>query len=832
MRPLRRNLRLWGPLFGAKRDNLLHRPLFHVLFSLAGGILAADWLTEEPAFFLIASGAALMCLAVAALFGEGSRLVWCLAAFFLLGIVIHSSSKPASVIGPYAGARAVVKVEGTVTEPVRVADGVGRLTLRASSFIQDHRSTPCSEAILVTIYGNVPVLMPGQRIMFPARLRSFANFNNPGRYDYEKAMAVKGLACSASVSDGRRVVPMGEGRLHPSERLIHFLKNPAREMFAGGLEGDQLNVLMALVLGEGQGITDELRDSFSRTGLSHVLAVSGLHVGMVAFAAFFLFNWIMLRSYRLALALDVRKWAAVMTFIPVLLYAFLSGFQISAQRALIMVSVFLFSVLMDRSREMWSSLALAGIIILAVEPLALFSISFQLSFGAVIGILWLGPFIIGFFNRRTLPGILLYPIGIISATVSATIFLLPVTSFYFNQISMVSIPANLIVVPILGLLVLPMGLLSVFLLPLSHTLSDLALYASALGTDAMLSVIGFFSGLQWASIWVAKPNIAEMGIFIGIIAVIPIIRERRWARPVAFFLLALWACDTVYWMYRLNHEEALKITYLDVAQGNAALIEMPGGKRMLVDGGGFARDTFDVGRFVVAPFLWSKKIRQVDYIVLSHPQADHMNGLRFIAKAFSPREFWHSGAQSASASFVELMALLKEKAIKESRLTQLKKHVQIGEVGFDVLHPNPEVPLPCGSDDEEDLNNFSLVVKATFEDHSFLFPGDIEEPAERTLATGFCKSLYSDVLLVPHHGSKTSSTAAFLDCVRPRLCIISCGRQGMFGFPHQEALDRLEATGAKIMRTDREGAIEIKSAHGVIEIKTFSGKSYTLKRFI
>ncbi|NCP10226.1 hypothetical protein GW860_15225, partial [bacterium] len=96
----------------------------------------------------------------------------------------------------------------------------------------------------------------------------------------------------------------------------------------------------------------------------------------------------------------------------------------------------------------------------------------------------------------------------------------------------------------------------------------------------------------------------------------------------------------------------------------------------------------------------------------------------------------------------------------------------------------------------------------------------------------FCKSLYSDVLLVPHHGSKTSSTAAFLDCVRPRLCIISCGRQGMFGFPHQEALDRLEATGAKIMRTDREGAIEIKSAHGVIEIKTFSGKSYTLKRFI
>ena len=348
----------------------------------------------------------------------------------------------------------------------------------------------------------------------------------------------------------------------------------------------------------------------------------------------------------------------------------------------------------------------------------------------------------------------------------------------------------------------------------------------------MLSVIGFFSGLQWASIWVAKPNIAEMGIFIGIVAVIPVLRARRWARPVAFLLLAVWACDTVYWMYRLNHEEALKITYLDVAQGNAALIEMPGGKRMLVDGGGFARDTFDVGRFVVAPFLWSKKIRQVDYIVLSHPQADHMNGLRFIAKAFSPREFWHSGAQSTSGSFVELMAVLKEKAIKESRLTQLKKHVQIGEVGFDVLHPNPEVPLPCGSDDEEDLNNFSLVVKATFEDHSFLFPGDIEEPAERTLAARFCKSLYSDVLLVPHHGSKTSSTAAFLDCVRPRLCIISCGRQGMFGFPHQEALDRLEATGAKIMRTDREGAIEIKSAHGVIEIKTFSGKSYTLKRFI
>ncbi len=829
MRPLRRNSRLWGPLYGAKRDNLLRRHLFHVLFSLIGGILAADWLAEEPAFFLIASSTALMGLAAAALFGAGSRLAWCLTAFFFLGIVLHSSSRSASVIGPYARARAVVTVEGTVTEPVRVVDGVGRLTLRASSFIQDHRSTPCSEAILVTIYGNVPVLMPGQRIVFPARLRSFTNFNNPGRYDYEKAMAVKGITCSASVSDGRRVVPMGEGRLHPAERLIHFLKNPAREMFAGGLEGDQLNVLMALVLGEGQGLTDELRDSFSRTGLSHVLAVSGLHVGMVAFAAFFLFNWIMLRSYRLALALDVRKWAAVMTFIPVLLYAFLSGFQISAQRALIMVSVFLFSILMDRSRDMWSSLALAGIVILAVEPLALFSISFQLSFGAVIGILWLGPFIIGFFNRRSLPRVLLYPIGIVSATVSATISLLPVTSFYFNQISMVSIPANLIVVPILGLLVLPMGLLSVFLLPVSHTLSDLALYAAAMGTDAMLSVIGFFSGLQWASIWVAKPNIAEMGIFIGIIAVIPILRARRWARPVAFFLLALWACDTVYWMYRLNHEEALKITYLDVAQGNAALIEMPGGKRMLIDGGGFARDTFDVGRFVVAPFLWSKKIRQVDYIVLSHPQADHMNGLRFIAKAFSPGEFWHSGAETASSSFRKLLAAVRENGIKEIRLPELSARGQIGGVSFEVFHPSAAEPLPRFCDVREDLNAFSLVLKASFQGTSFLFPGDIEEVTETELAGRLGSSLSSDTLLVPHHGSKTSSTEAFLSHVRPRLCVISCGREGMFGFPHKEALDRLEATGAKILRTDREGAIEIKSDHGVIEIKTFSGKRYTLK---
>jgi len=807
-----------------------NRPLILIFFSLAAGILSIQWIAPDPHLFIAGAAAALICFTVAVFLSGRLPPALILAVFFLLGGMLDATSHRDSVVAPYARARTLLTVDGTVLEPARTEDGVGKLTVRTSFLLHQGHAIPTSEVLAVTIYGNVPQLSPGDRIRFPARLRPFTNFKNPGRYDYEQAMKMKGLSCSASVSDGRYVVPMGKGNLNFLEGFVQSLKRPVREFLAKNLAEDRLPLLMALVLGERHDISNNIRDHFSRTGLSHALAVSGLHVGMVAWAAFFALKWLMLRSYRLALAVDVQKWSAFFTFFPVTAYALLAGFQVSAQRALVMVAVFLFSLIVGRSRDIWSTLSLAGILVLVLDPHAIFSISFQLSFGAVTGILLLGPVLMGLASKKKLPRIIVYLWGIASATISATVFLLPVTSFYFNQVSLVSIPANLIAVPILGVLVLPMGLLSVFLLPLSHALSLLALKVSAFGAEMMLLVIRFFSGFDRAVVWVATPNIAEIIIFLGILILIPIVKIKTWARPAIMVLLISLALDTGYWIYRLHGTDNLRITYLDVAQGNAALLEMPGGKRMLIDGGGFARDTFDVGRFVVAPFLWSQKIRTVDYLVLSHPQADHMNGLRFIAKTFSPREFWHSGAEISTPSFQELISIIKEEGIREVRLPELRDTKEMKGVVFEILHPSENTPIPGASDLRANLNDCSLVIRCSFSGNSFLFPGDIEEASERHLVETKGVNLASDVLLVPHHGSRTSSTSEFLARVKPRLCVISSGREGLFGFPHRETISRLEAVGARILRTDRDGAVQVVSLPGLIEVKTFSGLRETIRK--
>jgi competence protein ComEC len=818
-----------GPQSAAKRFKaLLHRPLIPIFISLASGIVFFQGLPTDRVALILAAGLALALTVLAVVLSRPRNiLIW--VAFFLAGGLLELSLQSPSVLKHYAESRALVRLEATVLEVPDLEGDVGRFSVKVSRMTYGEEIMELSEMIKISVYGNCPRLMPGEKILFPARLKPFTNFKNPGAYDYEKAMALKGFSCSASVSDGRRIVPLGKGNLEPMEALSELLRRPVRELLSKTLEGDRHALLRALILGERQDLSPELREQFSRTGLSHALAVSGLHVGMVAWAAFAILRWLMLRSYRLSLALDVQRGSALLAFFPAVAYSLLAGFQVSTQRALIMLGVLLCSVLVGRAKDLWSTLALAGIIILAAKPHALFNISFQLSFGAVCGIILLAPLIFNLFKKRTLPRPILYLAGIVSATVSATLFLMPVTSYYFNQLSLVSIVANILVLPILGLWVLPLGLASCLVHILSQSLASLILSASALGADLMLAIIGFFSGLEWASIWVATPSLPEMILFLTTAALIPLIGKNTRARTAVLILLSLMAVDAAYWHYKVNHTNGLSVTYLDVAQGNSALLEMPGGKRMLIDGGGFSKDTFDVGRFVIAPFLWSRKIRTIDYLVLTHPQADHMNGLRFIAKAFSVKEFWHSGAEADSNAFRELMSILRERGIKELRLPQLLERKVIEGVSFQILHPPPDARLPAAKEKRPDLNNFSIVLKAEFEGASFIFPGDVEAQAERGLAERAEQLLSSDVLLAPHHGSRTSCTEVFLSRVRPRLCVISSGKEAAFGFPHKEAIERIKATGAVILRTDQEGAVEVSAIGNELKAETFSGKRLRIK---
>ena len=813
---------------------MIDRPLIFFLLSFTGGILVSHKALHaypdlslpvflSVAFFLLAN-----------LFIPSRLRFYCLLlAFFLTGIILEQGKHSPSQLMLFATQRSKALIEGTVLEPIQTINDMARLKVKADLLFVNDKTIPVNDNVFVSIYRHIPSVNPGEKIRFPARLRPFKNFNNPGQYDYESAMRLKGFTCSASVSDGRRIVPMGPGHLSFPRRLIEKIQRPIRHFFRKRLNDQDDALFRALILGERQDIAPELRELFNKTGLGHMLAVSGLHIGLVAWMTFFFLKWALSLSYTLPLKTDLLRITALLTCLPVIGYTFLAGYQISGQRAMTMALIFLGSLIFRRERDVWSTLAFAALVILTLDPHAIFSISFQLSFSAVIGILWLVPPLLNkvlspsetIHTRNTiLKRVATYFTGLFAVSVSAMIFLLPLTLFYFHRVSLVTIPANMTVVPILGLWVLPFGLLCVGALPFSFEIAGAFLKLGTWGLHVMMEIIRFWSGLPGSNLWMITPTFLEFLMFYLLMLGLFLMKRWSWAKKGILALILLILIDIGYWTYSVGFSKQLKVTFLDVGQANSALVEFPMGKKMLIDGGGFPRDHFDVGRMVVAPYLWHSKIRHIDYLVLSHPQADHMNGLRFIARSFHPKEFWYNGDTVEKTAFKELMGIIESKKIKKCLPADLAGGREINGVKVDLLHPLPHTHSKEHVDRGTRLNNNSLVLKISYEGVSFLFPGDLEYQGEKVLISNAGPVLKSDIMLSPHHGSKNSSSEEFLRAVHPRVCVISSGEGNFFNFPHQQTLKRLRDIGCKVIRIDQTGAVQCRVGDDKFEISTFVKK--------
>lgn len=810
------------------------RPLILTLISFVGGILVGHGgLSQHPAL-LFPTGVMTAFALIASLFMP-VRLKFPLfiLLFFLLGIFLHmNKSHRASDLSPLAIQREKVIIEGTVLEPAKVGNGMARFAFRSDRLVVRGQGKTIRGKLLVTVYNHPKQVTPGEKIRFPARLRPFSNFNIPGAYDYVSAMRLRGLECGASVSDGRQIVSLGRGRLGFPLEILEKLRRPIRSFFRENLSPGNEAVFRALILGEKQAIHSDLRDSFNMTGLGHILAVSGLHVGLVAWLAFSVLKKLLSLSYRLMLRTDIRKLAAILTCFPVVAYAGLAGFHVSSQRAMIMALAYLFSIILGREKEIWSTCALAALVVLSLDPFSLFSISFQLSFCAVVGILWLAPRIYKWISapldKRNLGGkgsplvrISFYFAGLTSVTLSAMIILLPLISYYFHRVSLVALPANLSVMPVLGFWVIPFGLMSVLSLPISHFVADLSLELGAWGLDVMVWLVQFWAHFPWAALWVITPNFFEILLYYCFIFTLFSLRRWSWAKWAFLFTLFVFAADASYWIYQTRFNPHLRVTYLDVGQGSSTLIQFPGQERMLIDGGGFPRGNFDVGRMVVAPFLLHSKIRRIDYLVLTHPQADHMNGLRFISSQFHPREFWHNGASVEGESYSALMKNLDLEGTKKLGPSDLRGGREISGVKVEILHPFAREEKGLVSTPSRGLNDQSLVLKLSYSGKTFLFPGDLGKEGEKQIVSRTGTLLKSDVLLAPHHGSRSSSSKEFLQKVKPRFCVISSGRGNQFGFPHIETLERFDGMSCRVIRIDQVGNLQFSVGQNRIKISSF-----------
>jgi competence protein ComEC len=629
---------------------MFSRPLVPALCATIIGILVGHNIpvnTNLPAVLLPL--ALLLWLGILFIVPFKVRPFWLMAAFTLIGINSQINDPSLSGLPPIIRSHERVVVEGTIYNPPRVRVSVATFPVRATRVFLPKGVERVKINLLAKIYGYRGGLQVGDRIRFPAKLKEFTNFNNPGGFDYGSYMKRRGISLVALVSDGQYVVRMGRGDLGLVTKALERIRGPLRRFFGERLSYPLGPLYTALILGERQGLTSKLREPFDRSGVGHIMAVSGLHIGLVAWLFFVSVRWLLSLSYRITLMTDIRKLAAIMTTFPVIGYGLITGLQVSSQRAMVMVLVFLWSLIIGREKDVWSSLSLAALIILTIRGDSLFATSFQLSFVAVAGILWLAPLIVSRVPKlimgdhhekgsHLLRHVLKYVVGLIAVTTAATIITIPLLAHHFHRLSVVALPANLTVVPIIGLWVIPIGLLSCVLLPISATLASILLSLGGFGLNLAISFVRFWSDIPWSSIWVIRPNWLEILLLYGLLFLcVHFTRSRTYRVFLALFLILL-SVDVGYWVYQTRLNKNLRVTILDAGRGNATVVRFSGKERMLITRNVFNQRGFDLGRRVVAPYLWQEKIKRVDYFLLTDCKLPHTHDLRFMIKNFRPKE--------------------------------------------------------------------------------------------------------------------------------------------------------------------------------------------------
>lgn len=641
----------------------------------------------------------------------------------------------------------------------------------------------------------------GSFLVFRGLLQSPTDMRNPGEFSYKEYLILNDIYAVISVfgNSDVRVLPRREPNFF-FEHIIFPSKNFVTQTVKTVMHGDEANFLIGLLLGDRTEISEEIKKAFMNTGTIHVLAVSGSHVILVVTIIYTIFG--LLRF--------PHKAKIVATIVGILYYMFLTGATPSIVRATLMTTVVLLGKLFEERVNMYNALGVSAIILLLFDPKQLFDAGFQLSFSAVFSIVYFYPKL-----NALIPKIpeSLEELKIVSwiwkafaVSVAAQIGTIPFTALYFGKVSLVSFAANLFIVPLTGLIVTIgltgalMGMASLFIASCFSEVNNIIAVVT-------LSLVKLAEQAPFATVNTATFGFKETILYSAIIGFVfnlndLIIRKR------IIFIVMIAGNGFLYQSIFSERTSHLRITFLDVGQGDGAVIQFPSGEVIVVDAGPKTL-TFDAGEKIVASFLRKNGIERIDAIVTSHPHADHLGGVPYLLRNFNVAATIDPDQRMQSRLFYEYDALERNGTMIDTKAGM--QLLSIPNTRLYVFHPTRQFLDEDSTDGYHGINESSLVFKLEYGRTSFLFTGDAELPAEEHLVQVYGDFLKSDVLKAGHHGSITSSSEELLDEVEPNDVIVSVGKFNKFKHPSAVVLKRFEDRGAVIHRTDIEGAIVFES---------------------
>ncbi len=690
---------------------------------------------------------------------------------------------------------------GTIASGPQSRSETTRAELAVSSWAPDSMTVhPMRGRILLTVRAEQD-LREGDRIAVRGRLHLPRSRANPGLFDYRSYLANRGVAGSLRANP-EALELLGQAPAWSRAGLVRVVRGASLAVLHDHRLTDAFSLLPGLLLGQRWMVDASVEEALDGAGLTHLLAISGLHVGFVAVIIFPL-----LRALRLG-----RTGSAVGTAAGLAAYAVLTGARPSVVRATIMACVLILALANQRSWRPMNSLGVAAMAILILAPRSLEDAGFQLSFLATGAILALSRRVLDMLPRNRVSR---FVVGALVVSVGAQVGVAPILARHFHEVHPVAPLANLLVIPLMGLGV-ALGFATLLSALVGSWLADIFAHANLIPLELSVRCAGWLGDLPGASVSVTSPTFAACAVYYaGLVVAAIALRTRRsvlWflACSCAVLSLGLW------WGGPISHG-GLQVTVLDVGEGDAIFVRAPEGQTLLIDGGLRTRYG-DMGREVVVPYLRSRGIRGLGALMLTHAHNDHVGGLASVVEEMRVGHAFGTGYAHTSWSYRGYIRALRDREVPTEWVRE-GDIVPLGAARLIILYPRESDLEELRENPRLGLNAISIVARLVYGRFSMLLAGDAEESTERALLRRGLR-LASDVLKAGHHGAATSSTSEFLRAVSAEVAIISAGAQNRFGHPHRAALARLGQAGCAVYRTDLHGAVTVVSDGRSYRVRT------------